>query len=60
MIKTVLVRLKSGHREQYADSRPGGSYQNRVRAEGEFLIVTDVWDTEHWYPAADVEKVEVR
>ncbi len=52
--------MKAGHRERYADTRPGGSYTNRVRAEGEFLIVTDVWGTEHWYPAADVEKVEVR
>jgi hypothetical protein len=41
------------------EQRPGGSYTNTVRYEGEFVIIKDPWDKETAYPAADVSKVKV-
>lgn len=57
-MSTVVVYFKGGTQHRFDDRKPGGSYTNDVRAEGEFLVVTDVWGKEFWYPASDVERVE--
>lgn len=54
----IIVKLKDGKVHEFKDSRNGGSYTNQVRAETGFLVVTNVWGKETWFPTADVEVVE--
>ncbi len=55
----IVVTLKSGKVVDFPDTgRPGGSYGNSVRYEGEFAIIKDAWDKETAFPAADVDHIE--
>jgi len=50
--------MKDGTVKSFPDKgRPGGSYTNKVRFEGGFVIVTDCWDKQYAYPASDVAEV---
>lgn len=59
-MSNVDVKLKSGAVREFHGHRSGGSYSNSVRYEGAFAIVTDVWGSEHAFPAADIEEVAVK
>lgn len=57
----IEVIFKDGSRKNFPDEqRPGGSYSNSVRYEGNFAIVKDVWDREFAYPAEDIKAIETR
>jgi hypothetical protein len=56
----IKVYFKDGGVTSFPhEVRPGGSYCNRVRYEGQFVIVTDVWGHERAFPAAEVKEVNV-
>ena len=59
-MSTILIYKKDGKRIEYPhESRPGGSYTNHVKYEGNFVVVIDVWGNQIVYPSYDIERVEV-
>ena len=57
----IIVHLKDGKKHEFRHvGRGGGSYTKTVRYEGAFVIVSDEWDKEIAFPAADVRKVEAQ
>lgn len=56
---TIKVFFNDGNYKVYDSNRSGGSYNNTVRYEGEFVIVIDVWGKEIAWPVKDIRKVEV-
>lgn len=61
MTTSVIVHLRDGSKREFPhQGRPGGSYTNSVRYEGQFAIVRDPWDNDTAFPMDVVERVEVR
>ena len=51
----ITVRMKDGTVRSFPEeSRPGGSYQNKLSFEGEFAVVRDVRGRRTAIPAQDV------
>jgi hypothetical protein len=59
-VSDIRVRLKDGTERHFPhESRPGGGYENALRYEVGFVVVTDVWGKETSLPTADVVDVVV-
>jgi hypothetical protein len=57
-VADISIKMKDGTIKSFPDKgRPGGSYSNKVRYEGAFVIVTDCYYKEYAYPASDVVEV---
>lgn len=55
----ITVTRTDGTKTEFPDERrPGGSYRNKLRAEGGFLVITDAWDNETWIPSDQITDVK--
>ncbi len=55
----IIVHKKDGTIIDHMDKgAPGGSYCNKIRCEGAFIIITDPYGKETYYPAADISSIE--
>lgn len=54
----VTITKKDGTVKRFNQRRGGGSYENKVRYEPGWVVVTDVWGNEVAFPASEVETVE--
>jgi hypothetical protein len=55
----IKITMKDGTVHNFEHKgRAGGSWTNAVRYEGEFVIITDEWNSDTAFPSQDVEKVE--
>ena len=54
----ITIKLKNGETKRHDHKpRPGGSYSNSLKFEGEWAIVTDEYGNQTCYPAADIEVI---
>lgn len=57
-MSAITIEFRDGTIKHIPEqSRPGGSWTNSVRYEGDFVIVKDVWDATTAYPVDLVAKV---
>jgi hypothetical protein len=57
-MSAITIEFRDGTIKHIPEqSRPGGSWTNSVRYEGNFVIVKDVWDAVTAYPVDLVAKV---
>lgn len=54
----ITVKMRDGSVREFKDqSRPGGSYSNRVKYEGAFAVITDEWSKRTAIPVELIAEV---
>lgn len=57
-MSNIVVKFRDGSIRPFPEeNRGGGSYQNSVKYEGAFVVVTDVWGNTKAFPADLVAEV---
>ena len=57
----ITIKFKDGDTREFHESpRPGGSWTNRVKYEGSFVIIVDEYGSETAFPSQDVKEVIVK
>jgi len=55
------IKFKDGTERRFEDrGAPGGSYNQRIKYEGVFVIVIDAYDNTYAFPSADVAEVQTQ
>lgn len=56
---TIIIKFKNGESREFKHKpRPGGSYTNTVKYEGNFVIIVDEWENTEAFPCDTVESVK--
>lgn len=54
-MSNITVFMKNGETKNFNErGRPGGSWHNSIRYEGQFAIITDEYEKQIAIPAADI------
>jgi hypothetical protein len=56
---TINLTMKDGTFRHFEDrGAAGGSYEQSMRAEIGFIVITDAWGKSTWIPSDEIAKIE--